>query len=443
MKGSETYKKEDQHRDILLAQQDENLLNEFCIKNQELIWTAIDKLFYSRRLAIMYCENNNLEIYDLFQEGFIGLIKSVRDFDVSFGCKFSTYAVPTIEGSIRRFKRDFNCQIKLPRSCKDIIYRFNNIKRQNPLLSFDEIFEKILKETEFNEEQIKLSRDYMSIRFFSIDEEIGWNNSEREDKGILFSEKIEDESNIYSAEDAVYNILKDQICEDLKNFTNLKEKVFLKLLLDEQINLISQTEISKILKISQAQVSRLTIQVKNFIEIYLYFQNLSEGDVNLMAKQSKLIKHVDFFREYCLAYRQIPKSNEFNKMLLQRQLDPLSNANFYYIRSKIIKQLKAEGRDDLANELEKGSSTKGFKLKEETPKEKNQIKELVKEISNAKSIQVDTEEDHLITIKNSIKCKKECSDVEELKSIFQSIHNLIKMESMGKFVVKVEVNKVV
>ena len=42
---------------------------------------------------------------ELFQVGQIGLFKAVRDFDPAYGVAFSTYAVPKIEGEIRRFLR--------------------------------------------------------------------------------------------------------------------------------------------------------------------------------------------------------------------------------------------------------------------------------------------------------------------------------------------------
>lgn len=42
---------------------------------------------------------------ELFQVGLVGLYKAVCDFDLSYGVAFSTYAVPKIEGEIRRFLR--------------------------------------------------------------------------------------------------------------------------------------------------------------------------------------------------------------------------------------------------------------------------------------------------------------------------------------------------
>ncbi len=59
---------------------------------------------------------------DLFQVGCVGLIKAVKNFDLSHGVKFSTYAVPMIIGEIRRFLRDNN-SIRVSRSMRDLAYK--------------------------------------------------------------------------------------------------------------------------------------------------------------------------------------------------------------------------------------------------------------------------------------------------------------------------------
>ncbi len=55
---------------------------------------------------------------DLVQIGAIGLIKAINKFDTSYGVQFSTYAVPMIMGEIRRFLRD-DGMIKVSRSLKE------------------------------------------------------------------------------------------------------------------------------------------------------------------------------------------------------------------------------------------------------------------------------------------------------------------------------------
>ena len=55
---------------------------------------------------------------DLFQIGCIGLMKAIDKFDLSFEVKFSTYAVPMIQGEIKRFLRD-DGMVKVSRTLKE------------------------------------------------------------------------------------------------------------------------------------------------------------------------------------------------------------------------------------------------------------------------------------------------------------------------------------
>ena len=59
---------------------------------------------------------------DLFQIGCIGLMKAIDNFDCTMDVKFSTYAVPTIIGEIRRYMRD-NSSIRVSRSLRDTAYK--------------------------------------------------------------------------------------------------------------------------------------------------------------------------------------------------------------------------------------------------------------------------------------------------------------------------------
>ena len=71
-------------------------------------------------LKKFYNKSENLD--DLFQIGCVGLIKAIDNFDLSYGVKFSTYAVPMILGEIKRYIRD-NSTIRISRSLKDIAYK--------------------------------------------------------------------------------------------------------------------------------------------------------------------------------------------------------------------------------------------------------------------------------------------------------------------------------
>lgn len=85
---------------------DESVLGEIIEKNMGLVRT-VAKRFVDR----------GCEFEDLMQIGSIGLMRAARSFDFSFGCLFSTYAVPLIIGEIRRFLRD-DGMIKVSRTLK-------------------------------------------------------------------------------------------------------------------------------------------------------------------------------------------------------------------------------------------------------------------------------------------------------------------------------------
>ena len=74
---------------------DKNALDTIIKENVGLIWSIVRKF-----------ANRGYEFDDLFQIGSIGLIKAVKNFDLNFNVKFSTYAVPMIMGEIKRFLRD-------------------------------------------------------------------------------------------------------------------------------------------------------------------------------------------------------------------------------------------------------------------------------------------------------------------------------------------------
>lgn len=66
---------------------------------------------------------------DLFQIGCIGLMKAIDKFDVSYDVKFSTYAVPMIQGEMRRFLRD-DGMLKVSRTLKEQGYRIHQAREK-------------------------------------------------------------------------------------------------------------------------------------------------------------------------------------------------------------------------------------------------------------------------------------------------------------------------
>jgi RNA polymerase sporulation-specific sigma factor len=66
---------------------------------------------------------------DLFQVACIGLIKAINNFDLRFEVRFSTYAVPTILGEIRRYLQG-NRTLKIGRSLQERVAAVMRVKAQ-------------------------------------------------------------------------------------------------------------------------------------------------------------------------------------------------------------------------------------------------------------------------------------------------------------------------
>ena len=86
---------------------DKDAMAKLVENNQGLIWSIV-KRFTGR----------GYDIEDIYQIGAMGFIKSIRNFDINFDVRLSTYAVPYILGEIKRFLRD-DGPIKISRSLKE------------------------------------------------------------------------------------------------------------------------------------------------------------------------------------------------------------------------------------------------------------------------------------------------------------------------------------
>ncbi len=76
-------------------------------ENAGLIWSVARRYF-----------GRGTDPEDLYQLGCVGFLKAIEGFDLSYGTRFSTYAVPKISGGIRRFLRD-DGTVKVSRGIKE------------------------------------------------------------------------------------------------------------------------------------------------------------------------------------------------------------------------------------------------------------------------------------------------------------------------------------
>ena len=197
-----------------------------------LIWTVV------RRFT-----GRGVEVEDLYQIGAIGLIRAIDKFDFSYDVKFSTYAVPLISGEIKRFLRD-DGMIKVSRNLKENQWK---IKRAMEVFAHENgreaTVEELSKMTELEPEEIMLSMEAV-VEIESMEQSL----YNKEGKEVSLKERIADEKN--EEEELMNKLFLQQLLSGLDKRD--RELIFLRYFENK-----TQTEVAKILGISQVQVSRL------------------------------------------------------------------------------------------------------------------------------------------------------------------------------------------
>ena len=179
---------------------------------------------------------------DLFQVGCIGLIKSIDNFDLSQNVRFSTYAVPMIIGEIRRYLRDNNA-IRISRSMRDIAYRAMQAKEQ---LLAEQQREPTIEEIA---NKLDLPRDEVVMALEAIVDPVSLYEPLYNDGGDTLSvlDQVGDH-------DDDRNWLEEIALKDAIAALSPREKRILHLRFMQGL---TQVEVSDVIGISQAQVSRL------------------------------------------------------------------------------------------------------------------------------------------------------------------------------------------
>lgn len=96
---------------------------------------------------------------DLFQIGCIGLIKAIDKFDLQFEVRFSTYAVPMIQGEIKRFLRD-DGMVKVSRTLKENGFKVRQTTQKLlQELGRDPTMQEIAEESGLSTEEIVMALD--------------------------------------------------------------------------------------------------------------------------------------------------------------------------------------------------------------------------------------------------------------------------------------------
>ena len=184
-----------------------------------------------------------VEAEDLFQIGAVGLVKAVDRFDLSFGVRFSTYAVPMIAGEIKRFLRD-DSMIKVSRSLKELAVKAARLREQLLMERGEEPgVDELARRLKVEPEELVQAMD-SSIEVESLQKVICQGSSE----GVSLMERVE------QGHDEQEELLRRMLLEELLSSLGPRERrlIVLRFFYDR-----TQTQVAMELGMSQVQVSRL------------------------------------------------------------------------------------------------------------------------------------------------------------------------------------------
>lgn len=210
-------------------------------ENAGLIW-SVAKRFLGR----------GAEADDLYQLGCLGFLKAIEGFDLEYGTQFSTYAVPKIAGEIRRFLRDDGA-VKVSRGIKERAVSIRLARNQLvQSLGREPTVLEITEKTGLTPEDIAIA-ETATASVESIYQEAG------EDGFTLENVLTDTESEEMLLEKIALRQAIDKLPEKEKTVIHLR-----------YFHGLTQDRVSKVLGVSQVQISRIEKKALMQLKEYIY-----------------------------------------------------------------------------------------------------------------------------------------------------------------------------
>lgn len=202
----------------------------------------------ARQLARRY-ERSEEPFDDLFQVASLGLVKAIDRFDPARPVAFSSYAVPTILGEIKRHFRDKTWSVRVPRDLKETSLKVDAaVTDLNKQLGRQPTVQQLAERLELNEEQVlEALQAGQAYRATSLQTPRG----DDDEGGDTLGDTL-------GTEDGDYTLAEDRATLDvLMRQITPREREVLRLRFVEDL---TQAEIGEQIGVSQMQVSRIIRQ---------------------------------------------------------------------------------------------------------------------------------------------------------------------------------------
>ena len=218
----------------------------------------VEKHLYMVDILIRKYLGKGVEYDDLYQVGALALVSAVERFDPDKGFEFSTFATPTILGEIKKYFRDKQWSLKVPRRLKEIATKVQETKEElaNTLQRQPTVAE-LAEATQLSQDQIIEALDSAkAYGTYSLDRTFD-DAGEEGDNSYLEKYTGFDEIGYDRIE------LGEIIAKVMATFNDQQKYIFKERFLNNK----SQTVIAEELGVSQMTVSRAEkLMVKKFRE---------------------------------------------------------------------------------------------------------------------------------------------------------------------------------
>jgi RNA polymerase sigma-B factor len=186
---------------------------------------------------------------DLEQVAALGLVKAVDRFDPSRGINFSSYAVPTIAGELRRYFRDHTWTLRVPRDVQELAVKMGKVETALQLdLGRAPTAAELADRLDCSVEQLLEARDAAGAnRMSSLDAPVSSEDEEGASLADLLGEADEGLAHVERA--LTVNAALECLDE--------RERTILRLRFEEEL---TQAAIGERIGLSQMHVSRLIRQ---------------------------------------------------------------------------------------------------------------------------------------------------------------------------------------
>jgi RNA polymerase sigma-B factor len=232
---------------VARARETDALFRRLRVGGEDAVREALIERFLplARQLARRY-QRVNEPLDDLVQVASIGLVKAVDRFDLDRGVAFSSYAVPTILGELKRYFRDSGWAVHVPRGVQERAMQVDRaVKELSGRLGRSPSVDEVAEQLEVSDEDVLEAMEAgLAYEAMSLDAQRAGADAE----GDTFADGI-------GAEDERFDLVEyEATIEPTLRALPKRDQVVLHLRFAQDM---TQSQIAERIGVSQMQVSRL------------------------------------------------------------------------------------------------------------------------------------------------------------------------------------------